>query len=336
MVPSAMVTAIIAAVDGTTTVIAIPTRTVATRRMRPSPPSLDSESKTTGSVRSDANPVSSQWRPTNRRPRPRTSSPSDRNRSRCAKIASSAPMPSRTSGRRCRRSARSQPVTVAPTFAPSVTLAACHSAISPALTKLTTITVVTDDDWLSALTTTPAPKPRNRSLPTRPMMRRRRSPARACAASDMVLSPSRRRPKPPGMSNHGFIAAIDPHACKRKSTFIRPMRPIGPMGPIGRLPALGAAQHPAADAERAQVAERRADAAVQHHRHRQLPVGIAPRRRSRRSRSGRRRAAACRAWWRRGDSRGASASGTARPGRRAASVPRWRAPASRRRAAACR
>ena len=32
----------------------------------------------------------------------------------------------------------------------------------------------------------------------------------------------------------------------------------------------------AADAERAQVAERRADTAVQHHRHRQLAVGIGP------------------------------------------------------------
>jgi hypothetical protein len=55
-------------------------------------------------------------------------------------------------------------VTVVPTFAPKITPTACASVIRPALTKPTTSTVVTDDDWITAVTTAPVNAP-SRRLP---------------------------------------------------------------------------------------------------------------------------------------------------------------------------
>ena len=60
----------------------------------------------------------------------------------------------------------SHAVTVVPTLAPMMTLMACRSVISPELTKPTTITVVADELWITAVTPRPVRKP----VMTRPVI----------------------------------------------------------------------------------------------------------------------------------------------------------------------
>ena len=50
-------------------------------------------------------------------------------------------------------------VTVVPMFAPIITPMACVSVSNPAFTKLTTITVVADEDWMIDVTPTPVKTP---------------------------------------------------------------------------------------------------------------------------------------------------------------------------------
>ena len=52
-----------------------------------------------------------------------------------------------------------QDVTVVPIFAPIITLIACPSAIMPEFTNPTTITVVAELDWITAVTATPSKRP---------------------------------------------------------------------------------------------------------------------------------------------------------------------------------
>ena len=54
---------------------------------------------------------------------------------------------------------KSHAVTVVPTFAPMITWIACLSVIRPEFTKTTTMTVVADDDWMTAVTPRPVKKP---------------------------------------------------------------------------------------------------------------------------------------------------------------------------------
>ncbi len=53
------------------------------------------------------------------------------------------------------RIATSQPVTVVPIFAPMMTPAAWTKVRSPALTKLTTMTVVAEEDWIRVVMLNP-------------------------------------------------------------------------------------------------------------------------------------------------------------------------------------
>ena len=55
----------------------------------------------------------------------------------------------------------SQAVTVVPMLAPMITLMAWASVSSPALTKLTTITVVALDDWITVVIPRPVATPLN-------------------------------------------------------------------------------------------------------------------------------------------------------------------------------
>ena len=82
-----------------------------------------------------------------------------------------------------------QAVTVVPMLAPMMTPMACVRFISPALTKLTTITVVALDDWMSAVTRTPVMTPMKRFLVIAARMARRRSPANFSKPSDMIFIP---------------------------------------------------------------------------------------------------------------------------------------------------
>ncbi len=52
-------------------------------------------------------------------------------------------------------------VIVVPTLAPNITPTDCTRVMIPALTKPTTSTVVTDDDWITAVTRAPVMAPRN-------------------------------------------------------------------------------------------------------------------------------------------------------------------------------
>ena len=102
-------------------------------------------------------------------------------------------------------STRIQPVAVVPMLAPIMIPMALASFIIPELTKPTTMTVVADDDWMTAVTKAPSRTPRKvvdvsfarmiSSLP--PAMRLRPSPS-----SDM---PKRKNPKPP---NRAMVFAI--------------------------------------------------------------------------------------------------------------------------------
>ena len=55
--------------------------------------------------------------------------------------------------------ATSHAVTVVPMFAPMITLIACASVRRPAFTKLTTITVVAEDDWITEVIPSPVSTP---------------------------------------------------------------------------------------------------------------------------------------------------------------------------------
>ena len=59
-------------------------------------------------------------------------------------------------------SAISCPVIVVPIFAPMMIHTACLSVIMPEFTNPTTITVVADDDWITAVTPAPTRTPRKR------------------------------------------------------------------------------------------------------------------------------------------------------------------------------
>ena len=71
----------------------------------------------------------------------------------------------------------SQAVTVVPTLAPMITPMDCPSVSSPALTKLTTMTVVAEEDWMRAVISIPVSTPVTRFVVIAVRMVRKRSPA---------------------------------------------------------------------------------------------------------------------------------------------------------------
>ena len=91
----------------------------------------------------------------------------------------------------------SHAVTVVPTLAPMITLMACRSVIRPELTKPTTITVVADELWITAVMAIPVRKP----VMTRPVILsssvRSRPPARRSSACPIRSMPNRNRQSPP-------------------------------------------------------------------------------------------------------------------------------------------
>ena len=91
----------------------------------------------------------------------------------------------------------SHAVTVVPTFAPMMTFMACRRVIRPELTKPTTITVVADELWITAVMARPVRKPVN----TRPVIRsssvRSLPPARRSSDWPIRSMPNRNRHRPP-------------------------------------------------------------------------------------------------------------------------------------------
>ena len=80
-------------------------------------------------------------------------------------------------------------VAVVPMLAPMMTLMACESESSPALTKLTVITVVAVDDWMEVVMKAPVSIPVKRLVVMVPRMFLRRLPAIFCSPSLITFMP---------------------------------------------------------------------------------------------------------------------------------------------------
>ena len=90
-----------------------------------------------------------------------------------------------------------QAVTVVPTLAPIITLMACPRDSRPEFTKPTTITVVAEELWITAVTPRPVRNPSSFlevSFPSRPF---RLPPARFSREAPIRFIPNRNRLRPP-------------------------------------------------------------------------------------------------------------------------------------------
>ena len=92
-----------------------------------------------------------------------------------------------------------QPVRVVPRLAPMITPIDSIRVRSCAFTKLTTITVVADDDWTRQVTKSPVPKPKNLFWVMVAMIFRIPSPATFWMPSLITRIPKRKIPNPPSM-----------------------------------------------------------------------------------------------------------------------------------------
>ncbi len=82
-----------------------------------------------------------------------------------------------------------QAVTVVPIFAPIMTLMDSASVSKPAFTKLTTITVVAEEDWIRAVINTPVKTPVTRLVVIAVRILRNLSPATFCKPSLIIFIP---------------------------------------------------------------------------------------------------------------------------------------------------
>ncbi len=89
------------------------------------------------------------------------------------------------------------PVIVVPIFAPKITLNACVKLISPALTNPTTITVVAEELWITAVTIAPTPVPIILFVVSFSRIFFKLSPDDFCSPSDINCIPVRNKPSPP-------------------------------------------------------------------------------------------------------------------------------------------
>ena len=106
-------------------------------------------------------------------------------------------------------------VTVVPMLAPMMTPIDWPSVISPAFTKLTTITVVALDDWISAVMRIPVNTPITRFLVIAARILRRRSPANFSRPSDIVFMPKRNRASEPTSEKMLMINSISLYFCAK-------------------------------------------------------------------------------------------------------------------------
>ena len=82
-----------------------------------------------------------------------------------------------------------QAVTVVPILAPIMTLIDSASVSNPAFTKLTTITVVAEEDWIRAVINTPVKTPVTRLVVIAVRILRNLSPATFCKPSLIIFIP---------------------------------------------------------------------------------------------------------------------------------------------------
>ena len=88
-------------------------------------------------------------------------------------------------------------VTVVPMLAPMITPMDWDIDMSPEVMKPTTSTVVTDEDWITAVTKAPVMTAANRLAVSAPRIPRMRSPATALSDSVIRSIPYRNRASPP-------------------------------------------------------------------------------------------------------------------------------------------
>ena len=109
---------------------------------------------------------------------------------------------------------RIQAVIVVPTFDPMITLIACFRVISPELTKPTTITVVADELWITAVIPHPVRNPDSLPVVIRSSIFRSPGPALRSSACPMMFIPNRNRQSPPisvSTSNIVIKTSNDPY-----------------------------------------------------------------------------------------------------------------------------
>ena len=99
----------------------------------------------------------------------------------------------------------SQAVIVVPILAPIMTEIDSARVSSPAFTKLTTITVVADEDWMIEVTMTPVSTPSRRFLVIDAKIERILLPATFCRASLIMDIPKRKSPRAPRSCNTSII-----------------------------------------------------------------------------------------------------------------------------------
>lgn len=90
-----------------------------------------------------------------------------------------------------------QAVTVVPIFAPIITPIDCSNVNKPAFTKLTTMTVVAEDDWISAVINMPVNTPVTRFVVIAVRIFLSLSPANFCKPSLIIFIPYRNKAKDP-------------------------------------------------------------------------------------------------------------------------------------------
>jgi len=83
----------------------------------------------------------------------------------------------------------SWPVMVVPILAPMMIHTACFSVIMPELTKPTTMTVVAEEDWMTAVMPAPTRMPRKRLEVSRSRMPFMRLPAAASRPALIICMP---------------------------------------------------------------------------------------------------------------------------------------------------
>ena len=135
--------------------------------------------------------------PTKRRPKPIKIFPIFLESVFLVAISSIIPISTATGAISEKFRAISTEVTVVPMLAPIITPTACVSDIMPALTKPTTITVVADDDWMTAVTRNPTNTARNLLLVMTSSRRLSFEPAAFSSPSPIVRMPNRNSPIPP-------------------------------------------------------------------------------------------------------------------------------------------
>ncbi len=86
-----------------------------------------------------------------------------------------------------------------PILAPKITPAAWYRFISPAFTKLTTMAVQAEEDWMIPVNTMPTSIPEKRLVVKISRIRRSFAPATFSMESLITRIPNRNSPKPPAI-----------------------------------------------------------------------------------------------------------------------------------------